>query len=279
MKRINVKEEVLKQPTFLSETALAEFTSKAISADSQDEQDDTDEEDPEEEYKTIDDYYMIYGNICVVMLNGVLMKNKVPDDTSLDYTDIAMISDILSAVKDNPMITCVWLLVDSPGGFVTGISSLADQVYELDAVKPVYCYVDGQDCSAAYWITSQARAIYTSEDSTIGSIGAFKTILNRTKQLEQMGQSLEVYSAGEDKMMENPFIDRTKDQKAFIQSEQVDKPYGQFTNAVNRKRPQVSLKDVKARVWSADSAVGNGLSDGIYNTFSDAVNDKTPISY
>lgn len=63
----------------------------------------------------------------------------------------------------------ILLVVDSPGGVTTDISSFARLV--ASSSKPVVAHVTGQGCSAAYWIISQANEISIDATAMVGSIG------------------------------------------------------------------------------------------------------------
>lgn len=63
----------------------------------------------------------------------------------------------------------IMLVVDSPGGVTTDISSFARLV--ASSSKPVVAHVTGQGCSAAYWIISQASEISMDATAMVGSIG------------------------------------------------------------------------------------------------------------
>lgn len=61
------------------------------------------------------------------------------------------------------------LIIDSPGGAVTGVSDLASLV--ALSTKKVTAINIGQTASAAYWIACAASKIYSVDIGTIGSIG------------------------------------------------------------------------------------------------------------
>ena len=88
-------------------------------------------------------------------------------------------NDLAVAVRSNE-VGAILLLVDSPGGAVTGVSDLARRVAEASRVKPVMAYVPGSCCSAAYWIASQASEIAVDPTAVIGSIGV---VVAQTKQV------------------------------------------------------------------------------------------------
>lgn len=81
-----------------------------------------------------------------------------------------MSTDLGMAVRSNE-VGAILLLVDSPGGAVTGIADFARRVSDAARIKPVMAYVPGTCASAAYWIASQASEIAVESTAVIGSIG------------------------------------------------------------------------------------------------------------
>ncbi len=75
-----------------------------------------------------------------------------------------------NAAQDDPTISGIMLVINSPGGQVDGASEFAQMV--STASKPVRSYVTGSNASAAYWIASASDKIVGADTSIHGSIGA-----------------------------------------------------------------------------------------------------------
>lgn len=112
----------------------------------------------------------------------------------------------------------IMLVVDSPGGVTTDVSSFARLV--ASSSKPVVAHVTGQGCSAAYWIISQASEISLDATAMVGSIGVM------------MGGSVQ----------ENP--DQAGRREVSVVS----------TNAPN-KRPDLTTEDGRAMVRETVDAI------------------------
>ncbi len=82
-------------------------------------------------------------------------------------------------------IKAVFLDIDSPGGTVAGTPELAAAVASLNERKPVYAFSSGLMCSAAYWIASQARAIYATPSAQVGSIGVVQAVIDNSAALDK----------------------------------------------------------------------------------------------
>src|SRR4051812_28663987 len=73
-------------------------------------------------------------------------------------TTESLMSSLRSAADDRTVQGIV-LEIDSPGGEVAGIAEAALFINELSQTKPIVAYVDGDCCSAAYFLASAATEI------------------------------------------------------------------------------------------------------------------------
>ncbi len=92
------------------------------------------------------------------------MMTEVSGATSADMLGADLAA--LDAMKD---VRRIMLVVDSPGGAVTGIARLAAQIGAMKT--PVMAHVEGVAASAAYWLASQVREISLDPTAAVGSIG------------------------------------------------------------------------------------------------------------
>lgn len=83
-------------------------------------------------------------------------------------------TDIAAAI-DDPSIRAVVLDIDSPGGQVTGINELADQLYNARGKKPLIAYGGGAMASGAFWLASACDEIVVDDTSQVGSVGVVAT--------------------------------------------------------------------------------------------------------
>ena len=114
----------------------------------------------------------VEDGIGVVAIDGpILRKPDVFARVLFRATDSKMISEALREAGQRDDIKAVFLDIDSPGGTVAGTPELAATVKSINDRKPVYAFSSGLMASAAYWIASQARAIYATPSAQVGSIG------------------------------------------------------------------------------------------------------------
>ena len=103
----------------------------------------------------------VQDGIGSVSIEGpILRKPNLFARVLMGATGSEEIGAALSEAAKRDDIKGVFLDIDSPGGTVAGTPELAAAVKSLNRQKPVYAFSSGLMCSAAYWIASQARAIY-----------------------------------------------------------------------------------------------------------------------
>lgn len=168
---------------------------------------------------------------------------------------------------DDPQVSSVVLDVDSPGGTVTGVPELADEIRRGASKKPVVAVANSLAASAAYWLASQASELTVIPSGDVGSIGVYAAHEDVSKKLDRLGVSTTFISAGAKKLEGSPYGPLSEEARAHIQ-ESVDHYYGQFTRAVARGRG-VPVNDARGerfgegRVYRAQLAVQRGLADRV----------------
>lgn len=162
---------------------------------------------------TVDD------GVGVVSIEGPIVRK--PDTFARVLFGAADSEEIGAALREaagRDDIRAVLLDIDSPGGTVAGTPELAAAVAALNERKPVYAFSSGLMCSAAYWIGSQARAVYATPSARVGSIGVLQVVVDESAALESRGIKVEVFSAGKYKSIGAPGTPLTDDQRDLISS-------------------------------------------------------------
>ena len=85
-------------------------------------------------------------------------------------------SSIQDAIN-NAEINGVILAINSPGGMASGLFETCDMIKNLSEVKPVYAYIDGEACSAAFALASACDRIYISAESITGCCGCYADVI------------------------------------------------------------------------------------------------------
>jgi len=161
----------------------------------------------------------VEDGIGTVSIDGPILRK--PDVFARVLMGATSSEDIGAALREAGQrddIKAVFLDIDSPGGTVAGTPELAATVASINEQKPVYAFSSGLMCSAAYWIASQARAIYATPSARVGSIGVVQAVIDNSAALDARGIKVEVFSVGKYKAMGAPGTPLTDDQRELINS-------------------------------------------------------------
>jgi capsid assembly protease len=172
----------------------------------------------------------------------------------------------LQEAIDDPDVKSIILAVDSPGGSVDGAQAAAEAVFAARDMKPICSYVDGQMCSAAYWIGAAASKTYIGSDTdVVGSIGVVAQHVDTSAAEYMRGIKVTDITAGKYKRITSQHQSLTPEGRGVIQ-DQIDHIYSVFVDSVARNRgtdAQTVLSNMAdGRVFVGQKAIDAGLVDG-----------------
>ena len=202
----------------------------------------------------------VEDGIGVVAIEGPILRK--PDLFARIFFGATGSEDIGAALREageRADIKAVFLNIDSPGGTVAGTPELAAAVKALNERKPVYAFSSGLMCSAAYWIASQARAIYATPSAQVGSIGVVQAVIDNTAALDMAGIKVEVFSVGKYKAMGAPGTTLTDDQRGLIQSNLAEIA-AEFHDAVLSRGRAIPAEAMEGQTFSGKQAQRNNLA-------------------
>lgn len=201
-------------------------------------------------------------NIAIVRLSGTLMKAQ----SSMGGTSTVQARSDLRKAEADPDIIGVLLLIDSPGGTVSGTEELATQVKRTAKAKPVFAQVEDLCASAAYWIASQTDGIYANVDTAwIGSIGTLLAMYDKSKAAATAGVEAVVFATGPLKGAGFEGSAITEEQRSNFQS-LTDDSQKSFDAAVQKGRSLTDKQLAAVRtggVFTAQDAISKKLIDGV----------------
>lgn len=114
-------------------------------------------------------------------------------------------------------------------------------------------------CSAAYWVASQARAIYATPSAQVGSIGVVQAVIDNSAAIEKAGIKVEVFSVGKYKAMGAPGTPLTDDQRELISSNLAEIA-GEFHTAVLAKGRAIPAEAMEGQTFSGRQAQRHNLA-------------------
>lgn len=206
----------------------------------------------------------VQNGVAVVSIRGSLTNAE--SGYGSYTTSYPEIRDAMIQAAADPSVKAVLMDINSGGGSVTGVSDTAKLIRSVDGIKPVYAYTDGLAASAAYWLGSSARAVYSSEMAELGSIGVITVHQSYARLYQEMGIDATVIRSGEFKSLGHPLEPLSDKAKAVIQ-DQLDQMYDMFAGYVADRRGMTldnfNKTAGEGRVFIGQKAVEAGLSDGV----------------
>lgn len=205
-------------------------------------------------------YTVLQGGVAIVPVIGPIFKGAGGWGYA-DQNELRM--HVRNAVND-PAVSAIMFYIDSPGGSVAGTQDLADEIRAAGKVKPTMAYAEDLCASAAMWIAAACGSIYSNASALIGSIGVITAITDYSKYLEAAGVKVTVIATGEFKSAGSPFKATTDADVGYIRA-LIDATMDAFVAEVSKGRGMrgETIRKMEARVFTAEQAVENKLSDGI----------------
>ncbi len=196
----------------------------------------------------------INGNIAVVRIFGIL-----------DQEDVLPITAQLRKLAEDQEVGGVVLWIDSPGGGVSAVTEIYDEVQRLNMRKPVVAYVGGVAASGGYYLAVASDKIIVKPDATLGSIGVIYVHEDLTEYFKMFGIKIEVIKTGEDKDLGASWRPLSNDDRENIK-QMINEDFDRFIYVVSKGR-NLSIEEVleysDGNVWSGTQAVSYKLADRV----------------
>lgn len=209
--------------------------------------------------------YRLDGDVARIPIQGPIVKS-VPNWAKFYGLRVAGVRDIAFAHKNaeaDTRVREIMLDVDSPGGVMSGLFGLHDQLKA--GKKPLSATIDGMGASAAYLLAATANRIVATKGSSVGSIGVFAIIPDFSKMMTDAGIKVHRVASAPLKGAGAFGTEITPEQLAYFQS-RVDQAAAMFKAEVQADR-KLSLEQVDkaatGETWFAQDALALGLIDAI----------------
>jgi signal peptide peptidase SppA len=200
--------------------------------------------------------YAVLDGVAVVPVQGTLLKKESFLSSWSGASSYEQIQRQVARAADDASVRAILLDVDSPGGETSGCFELADYIYSIRGVKPVYAAANDIALSAAYAIASSASRVFVTRTGAVGSIGVYALHVDQSAFDKDLGTKYTFIFAGEKKVDGNPHEPLSESAKGDIQAE-VDREYGIFVETVarNRKVSAKAIAGTQAGLLWADNAI------------------------
>lgn len=205
--------------------------------------------------------YVLVGDIAVIQISGIMMKDGGYHRST---STISIRRQIRDAVAD-PMVAGIMMVMDTPGGSVSGTEELRADVEAAGKMKPLHAYVEDMCCSAGMWVASAASRITSTTSAVTGSIGVYQVVYDFSGAAKSLGIKATRIASGPYKGAGAPGTEITQEQIDNWQA-MVDEIHDQFVGVIAAGR-NLSVEAVRkiadGRVFTAEKAMSHGLIDGV----------------
>ncbi|ATU47001.1 head maturation protease [Salinibacter phage SRUTV-1] len=206
------------------------------------------------------------GETRIIRITGSLNNRAGPIARALgSVSNPAAIRKKALDAKADESVGRVALMIDSPGGKVTGIPLAADAISALADEKPVSAYVNGMAASGAYWLAAQADEIVAGPATMVGSIGAVQKIRSVKDRLDDEGVNVEIVRSAPMKAKPQA-SEQIDDESVKVIQQRVNSIHSKFVDAVasGREMDREEASDLAdGKIHLGEKAQEIGLVDRI----------------
>jgi len=201
--------------------------------------------------------------VPVVRLSGAIGMSG-PLRSGMTLANLEAPLERAFAIKSAPVVA---ILINSPGGAAVQSHQIFQRIRALaeENDKKVIAAVEDVAASGGYMIALAGDEIIVDRSSIVGSIGVIAASFGFPKLLERIGVERRVHTAGEKKMMLDPFQAEQEEDVVRLKSLQKD-VHAAFIDLVKSRRGAALVDDpdlFTGAFWSGERAVELGLVDQV----------------
>jgi len=181
---------------------------------------------------------------------------------------LATIARTLERAFETPRARAVALAINSPGGSPAQSHLIFQRIRQLADEKhiPVLAFVEDVGASGGYMLACAADEIICDQYSIVGSIGVVGGTFGFPKLMDKLGIERRLYTAGDRKVMLDPFLPEKPEDVKRIKAIQQDMHEHFIALVKSRRSDRLHGSDkvlFSGEFWTAEKAVALGLADGI----------------
>ncbi len=195
---------------------------------------------------------LIFGNFVFHEFVGEPSVGVVRINTTLYPWTAPAIVKMLKYAEQRDAIKAIVLEIDCPGGDAVSTEELYLDIVGIRSKKPVVAYVNVVGASGGYYISAAANFIYVKASSTLGSVGAYVSLPERERIVEDVMPTGPYKTTGSS----------TGD--VVTRLEMLKQSFLQAVSSQRGDRLKISKEELsKASVYNGIQAVRYGLADEI----------------
>lgn len=201
--------------------------------------------------------------IPVVRLQGTIGMHG-PMRANLSLATAALPLEKAFSMKKAPAVA---LIVNSPGGSPVQSRLIFKRIRDLakEKEKDVLVFVEDVAASGGYLISLAGDEIFVDPSSIVGSIGVVAAGFGFTEMIAKIGVDRRVYTAGEKKVILDPFQPEVPEDIEYLKGLQQE-IHETFIDLVKSRRGDVLTDDpdlYSGKFWTGRTAVQLGLVDAV----------------
>lgn len=202
--------------------------------------------------------------VGVLRLSGVIGAGT-PLKPGLSLAGTAQSIEKVFALSN---LKAVALAINSPGGAPVQATLIYKRIRALAGEKkiPVFAFCEDVAASGGYLLALSGDEIFADQSSIVGSIGVISAGFGFVETLNKLGIERRVYTAGEKKLMLDPFKPENPADIKRLKAIQRD-IHTAFQDIVRQSRgTRIDPKDnslFTGEFWAGQAAMQRGLIDGI----------------
>ncbi|MBO0140441.1 S49 family peptidase [Agrobacterium sp. Ap1] len=202
--------------------------------------------------------------IPVVRLHGAIMTGGNQFKPTLSLATAAPMLEKAFANKETPVVA---ISVNSPGGSPVQSRLIFQRIRALaeEKQKKVLIFVEDVAASGGYMIALAGDEIFADPTSIVGSIGVVSGGFGFPEMLKKIGIERRVYTAGENKVILDPFQPEKDSDIEYLKTLQVE-IHKVFIDMVKMRRGERLSDDgeiFSGLFWTGSKGLELGLIDGL----------------
>lgn len=202
--------------------------------------------------------------IPVIRLTGTIGM-ATPLRQGLSLSVVANVIERAFSFKDSPAVA---VIVNSPGGSPVQSRLIYQRIRDMaqEEAKKVYVFTEDVAASGGYILALAGDEVYADASSIVGSIGVISASFGLHEAINRVGVERRIYTAGEKKMLLDPF--KPEDPDDVERLKRIQKIVHQdFIDLVKQRRgskiEQAGDQLFTGEFWTGRQAVDLGLIDGL----------------
>lgn len=204
--------------------------------------------------------------IPAVRLHGAIMAGGGQFKPALNLASVAPMLEKAFSVRKAPAVA---ISLNSPGGSPVQSRMIFDRIRALavEKDKKVLVFVEDVAASGGYMIALAGDEIFVDSTSIVGSIGVVSGGFGFPELLKKIGVERRVYTAGENKVILDPFKPEKRGDVDYLKSLQQE-IHDIFISMVRARRGARLVDDgslFSGLFWTGRRGVELGLVDGLGN--------------